>query len=214
MKTREKILCIRRDLLPDVWMARTAVAPMPLSEFVDVCTRAGHRFMDRAEVEQDARWQQVIPYVVLQTRDQYQTAVYLRKGSETRLHDLWSSGIGGHIDLQDRSGSSVPFRDILMSGMTRELDEELIRRPEADAPVFCGIINEMITEVGQVHLGAVFQIKTDKPDAFVPGPELTRFHWMTTPRIFSMNMELWSCLALDLLGCRIGQPGQAGGSES
>jgi predicted NUDIX family phosphoesterase len=214
LNTREKILCIRQDRLPDAWMARTAVAPMPLSEFVDVCTRAGHRFMDRAVAEQDACWQQVIPYVVLQTRDQDKTAVYLRKGSETRLHDLWSFGIGGHIDSQDRSGYSVPFRDILISGMTRELDEELIRRPEADAPVFCGIINEMITEVGQVHLGAVFQIKTDMPDAYVPGPELNRFHWMATSRIFSLNMELWSSLALDLLGCRIGQPDQAGGSES
>jgi predicted NUDIX family phosphoesterase len=214
LKTREKILCIRRDRLPEAWMARTAVHPMPLSAFVDVCTRAGHQFVDRAEAEQDARWQQVIPYVVLQTRDQDQTAVYLRKGSETRLHDLWSSGIGGHIDSQDRSGSSAPFRDILMSGMTRELDEELIRRPEADAPVFCGIINEMITEVGQVHLGAVFQIKTDMPDVYVPGPELARFHWMATRRIFSLNMELWSCLALDLLGCRIQQPGQSDGFSS
>ncbi len=203
MQTKEKILCIRQDRLPEAWMARTAVEPMPLSAFVDICTRAGHRFVDRTEAEQDARWQQVIPYVVLQTRDQDQTAVYLRQGSESRLHDLWSSGIGGHINSQDRSASSAPFKDILMSGMIRELGEELIRRPAADEPVFCGIINEMITEVGQVHLGAVFQILTRVPDVYVPGPELARFHWMATRGILSLNLELWSRLALDLLGNRI-----------
>ncbi len=180
-------------------MAQTAVEPMTLSAFVDTCSRAGHQFVDRAEAEQDPQWQQVIPYIVLQTRDQDQTAVYLRKGSETRLHDLWSSGIGGHINLQDRSASHRSFRETLISGMTRELDEELVQRPVADQPVFHGIIKEMVTDVGKVHLGAVFQIRTATPASCVPGPELYRFQWMPTSDLASLNMELWSRLAMDLL---------------
>ncbi|MFN2435863.1 MAG: phosphoesterase [Desulfotignum sp.] len=202
MQTKEKILCIPQNRLPDAWMARTAVEFMPLEAFVDICTRAGHRFVDRASAEKDAQWQQVIPYIVLQARDQAQTAVYLRQGSETRLHDLWSLGIGGHINPQDRSGSHASFQDILISGMFRELDEELTQRPAADAPVFCGIINEMVTDVGQVHLGAVFHIQTALPDDYVPGPELTRFQWMNTLALSALNMELWSRLALDLLSRR------------
>ena len=199
MQTKEKILCIRQNRLPAEWMAETAVKPMPLEAFVDTCTRAGHQFMDRTRAEQDARWQQVIPYIVLQTRDQERTAVYLRQGSETRLHDLWSCGIGGHINPRDRSGSTASFRDILISGMIRELDEELIFRPAGESPSFCGMINEMVTDVGQVHLGAVFQIQTALPEEYVPGPELSRFQWVNTPALSSMNMELWSRLALDLL---------------
>lgn len=202
MQTKEKILCIRQSRLPDAWMAEKAVNPMSLEVFVDICTRAGHQFVDRACAEPDSQWQQVIPYIVLQTRDQKRTAVYLRRGTETRLHDLWSCGIGGHINPQDRAGAHASFRDILVSGMTRELDEELTGRPAGDSPDFCGMINEMVTDVGQVHLGAVFRIQTDMPDDYVPGPELTRFQWMQTSGLSSLNMELWSRLALELLSRR------------
>jgi predicted NUDIX family phosphoesterase len=202
LQTKEKILCIRQSRLPAAWMARTAVESMTLSAFVDICSQAGYQFVERAEAEQDPQWQQVIPYIVLQTEDQDQTAVYLRQGSEARLHDLWSSGIGGHINLQDRSAANTSFKEILISGMARELDEELIERPAMDKPVFCGMINEMITDVGQVHLGAVFQIHTTTPDAYVPGPELTRFQWMQSRQLTSLNMELWSRLAMDLLFSR------------
>ena len=200
MQTKEKILCIRQNRLPAAWMAETAVKPMSLEAFVDICIRAGHQFVDRELAEQDAQWQQVIPYVVLQTRDRESTAIYLRQGSEVRLHDLWSCGIGGHINPRDQSGSDPSFRDILVSGMIRELDEELTHRPAGDSPAFCGMINEMVTDVGQVHLGAVFRIQTDLADDYVPGFELNRFQWMNTRELSSLTMELWSRLALDLLG--------------
>jgi len=199
LQTKEKILCIRQNRLPAAWMAETAVTPMSLEAFVDICTRAGHQFVDRDLAEQDPQWQQIIPYIVLQTLKQDRTAVYLRQGSETRLHDLWSCGIGGHINPRDRSGSNASFRNILNSGMIRELDEELVQRPAKDSPDFCGMINEMVTDVGQVHLGAVFRIQTALPEDYVPGPELTRFQWMQTSGLSSVNMELWSRLALDLL---------------
>jgi len=202
LQTKEKILCIRQNRLPDAWMAETAVNPMSLEAFADICTRAGHQFVDRDLAEQDARWQQVIPYVVLQTRDMENTAIYLRQGSETRLHDLWSCGIGGHINPRDQSGSDPSFRDILVSGMIRELDEELTNRPAKDSPAFCGMISEMVTDVGQVHLGAVFQIQTALPEEYAPGPELSRFQWMNTLELPSLKMELWSRLALGLLGRR------------
>jgi predicted NUDIX family phosphoesterase len=202
LQTKEKILCIRQNRLPDAWMAETAVNPMSLEAFVDICTRAGHQFVDRELAEQDAQWQQVIPYVILQTRDRESTAIYLRQGSETRLHDLWSCGIGGHINPQDRSESHPSFRDILVTGMIRELDEELTHRPAVDSPAFFGMISEMVTNVGQVHLGAVFQIQTVLPEDYVPGPELSRFQWMRTSDLTSLNMELWSRMALDLLDRR------------
>ncbi len=180
-------------------MARSARVPMALSAFVDHCARAGHEFVDRPLAEEDAGWQQVIPYVLLQTQDLSQTAVYNRQGNETRLHDLWSAGIGGHINPQDQTGFKESFQTILMSGMIRELNEELTQRPSADKPVFCGIIHETVTDVGRVHLGAVFRILTETPAAYVPGPELCRFQWMNTNQLASLNMELWSCLAMDLL---------------
>jgi predicted NUDIX family phosphoesterase len=199
LQAKEKILCIRQSRLPAEWMTRTAVKPMDLAVFIQHCTRAGHAFVLRTRAENDPGWQQVIPYIVLQTQDLGLTAVYNRQGSEKRLHDLWSLGIGGHINPRDQSDSKDSFQDILISGMTRELDEELAHRPPTDQPVFCGIINETVTDVGRVHLGAVFQIRTASPETYVPGAELSRFQWMTTRKLAALNMELWSTLALDLL---------------
>jgi predicted NUDIX family phosphoesterase len=199
LQAKEKILCIRQNRLPAEWMAPTAVVPMDLAVFIRHCTRAGHQFVLRTRAETDPGWQQVIPYIVLQTKDLGLTAVYNRQGSEKRLHDLWSLGIGGHINPRDQSDAQDSFQNILVSGMTRELDEELAQRPATDQPVFCGIINETVTDVGRVHLGAVFQIRTPSPDTYVPGPELFRFQWKDTRKLSSLNMELWSTLALDLL---------------
>lgn len=199
MQKKEKILCIHKNRLPGEWMFEKAVIPMGLDTFVHTCTRAGYDFVLRSDAENDPSLQQVIPYIVLQTQDLGLTAVYNRQGSEARLHDLWSAGIGGHINPIDTKNGAGAFHDILVSGMTRELDEELAERPEKDLPVFCGIINENITAVGRVHLGAVFQIRTTTPGDYVPGPELALFQWQATDSLKNLHMELWSSLALALV---------------
>lgn len=86
-----------------------------------------------------------------------------------------------------------------MSGMERELDEELLKRPSRDTAEFSGIISEDITSVGKVHLGAVFRILTQTPEAYSPGPELSMFQWTNTSDLIQLNMELWSELALELI---------------
>ncbi|MCA1792543.1 MAG: phosphoesterase [Desulfotignum sp.] len=195
-------MCIHQDRLPEKWMAKTAVIPMDLEDFVQTCTRAGYDFVPRDDAENNPALQQVIPYIVLQTQDLGATAVYNRQGSEKRLHDLWSLGIGGHINPMDSTNSGSAFQDILVAGMTRELDEELEKRPDQEQPSFCGIINENITDVGRVHLGAVFQILTPTPGSYMPGPELSEFQWQATNELGTLHMELWSTLSLDLINRR------------
>ena len=129
-------------------------------------------------------------------------AIYKRKGSEKRLHDLYSMGIGGHInsmdEFQQSNGQEISFKELVMAGMMRELQEELIQRPLEDRPVFRGIINEEITDVGKVHLGALFVIVTDSPQAFVPGDELFEFQWLEREHVAELNLELWSTMALQI----------------
>lgn len=196
---QEQILCIKRNALPEPWVQKKTVLPMAFSQFTDQCTSSGFAFVNRKEAEEDPKSKQIIPYILLQTADASQTAVYSRKGSEKRLHDLWSVGIGGHINPIDKLEAEADFSQILTSGMERELDEELIRRPPIDIPEFIGIISEDITPVGSVHLGAVFRIKTTAPETYIPGPELNRFTWMATANLTDLKMELWSTLSLELL---------------
>jgi len=193
----EQVLCIPRKRLPENWVQRRSVVPMSLDDFVRQCTSSGFCFIDRAQAEQDPTQKQVIPYILLQTRDLELTAIYCRKGSEKRLHDLWSAGIGGHINPEDRE-PQTDFKGIVLAGMERELDEELTDRPKTDQIRFLGIINEESSPVSEVHIGAVFKIETQTPRAYRPGPELNDFKWMKTADLGSVTLELWSELAMAL----------------
>ncbi len=199
----EQILCINRAALPESWMTPRTVLSMDLPTFTDKCGLSNFAFVDRSQAEEDPGKKQIIPYILLQTEDGSQTAAYNRQGNEKRLHDLWSVGIGGHINPIDvptgKSGDKASFKDILMAGMERELDEELVQRADRDKAQFSGIISEDITPVGSVHLGAVFRILTRSPKAYVPGPELHQFCWMPTRSLSKLNMELWSEMALELI---------------
>lgn len=199
MNFREKVLCIKRERLPAAWVEKKNVMQMAESSFFRTCDQVGFEFKERGVVETDPSFKQIIPYVVIQTKDRKLTAAYMRNGSERRLHDLWSVGIGGHINPEDCPARSS-FEDMVTAGMMRELDEELVKRPDNERPVFCGIINEEETQVGCVHLGAVFTLETQNPDLFKPGAELSDFTWKQTENLAKLNMELWSKLALELMG--------------
>ena len=104
------------------------------------------RFLPRADVEPDRSWKQVIPYLVLRDGSRYFLMRRTRAGGDARLHDLWSIGVGGHLNPGDGD---------LAGGLRREWREEI----EADfEPEFrlIGLLNDDTTDVGSVHLGAVY----------------------------------------------------------
>lgn len=199
MTKNETVLSIKRNLLPKSWVRQKSIVPMEPDLFIKNCSAAGFEFIDRSIAEEDSSCKQIIPYIVLQTSDFEKTAIYNRQGSEQRLHDLWSIGIGGHINPVDQGTQNDSFKQILIAGMERELNEELDQRPETDRPVFIGVISEDITDVGKVHLGAVFRILTTAPEKFLPGSELFQFTWEKTKNLEHLNLELWSDMALELI---------------
>ncbi|NOX35804.1 MAG: phosphoesterase [Deltaproteobacteria bacterium] len=195
----EKVLCIKRQLLPKSWVRKKSIIPLELDIFIKNCSMAGFEFINRTSAETTPSYKQIIPYIILQTADVQKTAVYNRQGSEQRLHDLWSVGIGGHINPVDMKAQNYSFKQILIAGIKRELNEELDQRPKEDQPGFIGLISEDVTDVGNVHLGAVFRILTTTPEKYLPGTELFQFRWEKTKNIGKLNMELWSELALELI---------------
>lgn len=202
MAGSETVLCIKKNVLPESWVQIRSVVSLNVDVFIENCSKAGFEFLNRKDAEKNPAYKQIIPYIVLQTRDMKKTAIYNRQGGEKRLHDLWSIGIGGHINPIDRDEQHASFRQILITGMERELNEELIKKPVNELPVFMGVISEDITDVGKVHLGAVFRILTDYPEKYLPGAELFQFSWSDTELLGRLDMELWSILALNLLSYR------------
>ena len=68
------------------------------------------------------------------------------KQTEARLHHKLSLGIGGHIN---------PDTPDLLDGLQKELEEEVDVAGDYDL-TFVGILNDDTTDVGRVHLGAVY----------------------------------------------------------
>jgi predicted NUDIX family phosphoesterase len=140
----ERVLVIpRASLMGDPgWLGVTTEG---LSEFASLVAREG-RFDDRAAMEADRRWKQVIPYLVLRDGSRYFLMRRTRAGGDVRLHGRWSIGVGGHLNPGDGD---------LAGGLRREWAEEI----EAGfVPEFrlVGLLNDDTTDVGSVHVGAVY----------------------------------------------------------
>lgn len=156
----------------------------------DVC------WIERSIAEKDNNYKQLIPYVLIKNSDG-QFACYKRHGTEKRLHGLYSSGIGGHVDEPDESET---LRQTLENGMFRELSEELTNFDTDKISLkYLGLINEKETEVGLVHLGIVFLAECTA--GFLPRPasELSGMEWKTQTELATLKKELWSELAFKLL---------------
>jgi len=195
----EKVLCITRSALPKSWLQGAVCIKMSARKFYNCLEGAPISWMPRHSVERDRSYKQLIPYVVLQTVNGIHTACYQRNGAETRLHTLWSVGIGGHINEGDCSPGDVDLPAIVIRGMEREIKEEFQSLPGDRYPVFHGIINEERTAVGHAHIGLVYRIHVNDIADFVPGNELESFDWMNSDEILSRPLEIWSRLALNLL---------------
>ena len=140
----EQVLVVPRDALPDAadWYGLRTDG---LAEFAALVAREG-RLLPRPEMEVDPSHKQIIPYLVLRDGPRYFLMQRTRAGADARLHDRYSIGVGGHLN---------PGDDGLDGGLRREWAEELV----ADfLPSFelVALLNDDTTDVGAVHLGAVY----------------------------------------------------------
>ncbi len=205
----EQVLCIRRADIPAKWLNDKSTIKMEEDLFFKpfLLPDFTYHWVDRHLAERDSSFKQIIPYIVIQADNANLTAIYRRDGGESRLHGLWSIGIGGHINPLDNCtdsqlNSQISLREIVYAGMIREFNEEIIAKPQYKlAPQFIGTINEELTDVGKVHFGLVFKILADSPDCFTAGEELVDFKWVKTDSLLSdrctkFNLELWSEMAI------------------
>jgi predicted NUDIX family phosphoesterase len=165
--------------------------------------RQGGFFVERAAAETEPRWKQIIPYCLIRFGDQLFVTRRLARGGETRLHGKRSIGIGGHINPVDAAEGAADRFEV---GMRREVEEEILL-PGAWSPTPLGWINDDTTEVGAVHVGLVFGIRstssavsvreTDKLagalEALVELPNSceNETHWETWSRLVLVRASEW-----------------------
>lgn len=150
MVAEERVLCFKRELLEELGVFQGL--SLDVERYLPVVTASANLvYRNRSETEQDKRFKQLIPYVLLFWNGQVLRYRRGKGGQETRLHGLYSLGIGGHISEEDH-GLFTTDRGY-QDGMRRELLEEVAIDDVKDTAV--AVINDDSTEVGAVHFGVV-----------------------------------------------------------
>ncbi len=150
MAAEERVLCFRRELFEELGVFQGL--SLDVEKYLPVVTSSANLlYLNRSDAEQDKRYKQLIPYVLLFCHGRVLRYRRGKGGQETRLHGLYSLGIGGHISEEDHGlfANDRGYQD----GMRRELLEEVAVDEVEDAAV--AVINDDSTEVGAVHFGVV-----------------------------------------------------------
>ncbi len=214
----ERILVVPRRILEETvalsWQATPAQAhsergvlarssdsvPLPFGD-ADVAWEAlkaissSYRFANRTDAETDASLKQIIPYVLIRYGTKIMLLKRLREQSERRLWDKYSIGIGGHLNPED--GESE-FFDLFLSGMDRELHEELDISTEY-ACRLVGCINDDKTDVGKVHFGIVFQALFTSDKVHIRETTKMSGEFIEVKELVAVRpeMESWSRIVFD-----------------
>ena len=158
--------------------------------FLDALERDG-RYEARAAMEVDPSFKQIIPYLVLRDGERFFLMRRTRAGVDARLHDRYSIGVGGHLNPGDGG---------VLGGLRREWHEELVADFEPEFRLV-GLLNDDTTEVGAVHLGAVYVADaTGRPVEIRETDKLSGA--FAEPHVVAAvvdRMETWSRLCFEFL---------------
>ncbi len=151
-------------------------------------------YIDRDEAENNTNYKQIIPYCIVTSGNKIFSYQRSKKGSENRLHDLWSLGIGGHINPCDGIGS-----ESITNACKREFEEEVTFSNIKNAG-FVGLINDDSNAVNAVHFGVVFHIKLENGSTLETKDEALsngKFLYTDIIKVEERNWENWSNLVLE-----------------
>ncbi|MCJ8350350.1 NUDIX domain-containing protein [Moritella sp.] len=189
MKHQEHIISVFADVAaPSTRLIDSATVNIQSKDVV---------IMQRALLETNPKFRQLIPYVVVKQGDKYLAYERSKSGGESRLHNLFSIGIGGHVDAVDAvydEKGVFQLTDTLRTGMYRELHEELgLTESDFLGMTTIGYLSKDLTPVDEVHLGIVLVaevhadlVVTSKEDA------LNLAGFLTAGELAKLNLESWS----------------------
>ena len=149
------------------------------------------RFVPRADAEVDRSLKQVIPYLVLRDGERLFLMRRTKAGGDARLHDRYSIGVGGHLNPGDGD---------LAGGLRREWREELVAEFDPEFELI-GLLNDDTTEVGSVHLGAVYVADAAGRPVAIRETDKLSGEFATPAQAAEVidRMESWSALVFEHL---------------
>ncbi len=161
-KMDERVLCFRSGLLDE--LGRFQGLSTDVERYFPTVVSDPHcAFVRRGDAENDPDYKQVIPYVIFVYEDSVFAYRRGKRGGEERLHEQYSVGIGGHIEVDDRdlfSQDDFGYFD----AMRREVVEEIITDFPTEPPGCAALINDDSVDVGRVHFGVVHVVDLSRPE--------------------------------------------------
>jgi predicted NUDIX family phosphoesterase len=176
------------------WLGIRAGGDDALGTLADLIRRRG-AFRARSAVEDDPAWKQVIPYPVLRDGDSWFLMKRTRAGSDARLHDRYSIGVGGHVNPDDGG-----LDGDLTRALAREWHEELDVAFLPDFR-FVGLLNDDSTPVGAVHLGVVFVGDAAGRSVTIREADKLSGRFVPSSEVAAVvdRLETWSRFAFEIL---------------
>ncbi len=163
----------------------------------------------RGILEDNVLFRQLIPYVVLKKGDKFVCYKRTNKGGEDRLHDLFSIGWGGHVEIPDvkLQYGQIQVMATLEANAARELSEELPGLGDVVSKSWAGLLVDNSNLVGQVHVGVVMIWEVDAlpgdsdSDGLTDQPEdcIANVQLVDSDELFAMrpNLESWSRMLVE-----------------
>jgi predicted NUDIX family phosphoesterase len=196
MPTEERVLCFERKLFEELGVFQGI--NLDVEKYLPVLTSSRNlTYLNRSEAENDRRYKQLIPYVLVVCDGRLLRYQRGKGGQETRLRGLWSVGIGGHISEEDHSLFTKDFGYV--EGMRREVREEVEVEEVSESAV--AVINDDSTDVGYVHFGVVhvMQVANENVAGRRSGIASPEFIAIADALKEASNYESWSRFCLENL---------------
>ena len=194
----ESVLVIKRELFDEIGIFQGISTE--IDKYLPVFLNPSNNFFIHRELaEDDPTHKQIIPYAIFKHGDKFLKYLRGKKSGEQRLASKSSIGIGGHINQDDFNSSSLE-KDTYLTGIEREINEELIINCDYNnLPI--ALINDDSNDVGQVHLGVVhlFDLESDQVEAGEANIENLEFLSSEDLLREKDNLESWSQICVDHL---------------
>ena len=194
----ESVLVIKRELFDEIGAFQGISTE--IDKYLPVFLNPSNNFFIHRELaEDDPTHKQIIPYAIFKHGDKFLRYLRGKKSGEQRLASKSSIGIGGHINQDDFNSSSLE-KDTYLTGIEREINEELIINCDYNnLPI--ALINDVSNDVGQVHLGVVhlFDLESDQVEAGEANIENLEFLSSDDLLREKDNLESWSQICVDHL---------------
>lgn len=156
-------------------------------------------FEHRNLLEEDPSHKQIIPYAVICCGDEVFLFHRTQKQTESRLHNLYSLGVGGHMNPY---GDNIDIA-YMHHELEREMKEEVLIHDgchiESVLPI--GFINDDTNDVGRVHLGVLYHITLNNKSIEINEKDKMTGRWLKKSELMDYynQMESWSKIYINLL---------------